>query len=114
MITYIEYMAGSGQANHHAYYSQFVNQSVRRAVLQVIGLKRLLSSTDPHLNDIPLHLWDKIAANNLIDRALFQQLHCPKYVGTQTILWSSSDNICICKAAGRMIIDEHKASSDNK
>jgi hypothetical protein len=48
-------------AAHRAYYGQFVNVCTMSQVASFIGKDKLLSSTDPHLNDIPLVLWDHVS-----------------------------------------------------
>lgn len=48
-------------AKHRAYYAQFVDESVKYAVLRGIGIERLLKSRDFYFNDIPLHEWDRLA-----------------------------------------------------
>lgn len=63
MMTRQEYMSASREdapAAHRAYYSQFVNQRTIDAVVRAIGADKLLASTDPHFNDIPLPEWDNL------------------------------------------------------
>ena len=61
-----EYLAGNrGDRDeatrlHRAYYGQLVNEQTIAAVALLIGRDRILASTDPHLNDIPLKEWDRI------------------------------------------------------
>ena len=45
---------------HRRYYAQFVTPQVKALVLRCIGKERLLKSTDPHFNDIPLKVWDAL------------------------------------------------------
>lgn len=45
----------------------------------------LANSTDPHLNDIPLRIWD--AAHSYVQRFAFAK-HLP---------WSNSDTVCVLK-----------------
>lgn len=47
---------------HRRYYGQFVDDRVRALVQRHFGLARLVESTDPHFNDIPLSSWDRLAA----------------------------------------------------
>lgn len=49
-------------AAHRAYYAQFVSAATVAFVAERIGASRILSSTDKHMNDIPLRLWDRLAA----------------------------------------------------
>ena len=61
MITRKEYM--SGAATHADYYGQFVTERTRQAVAAAIGADKIRNSTDPHFNDIPLHLWDRLTTS---------------------------------------------------
>jgi len=71
-------------ALHRAYYGQLVGESTIRRVVSVIGEKRLMASTDPWLNDIPLKEWDRLTASlplaqpfkNLEDYATLAGLVC--------------------------------------
>jgi len=57
-----EYMGSSEKAGaHRAYFGQYVTDSIVSRVVAAIGAERIRASTDPHLNDIPLPLWDSIA-----------------------------------------------------
>ena len=58
MITRKQYMAG--EATFREYYGQFVTGAVRSAVKGRFG-KALVTSEDPHFNDIPLSQWDSLA-----------------------------------------------------
>lgn len=42
---------------HRRYYGQFVTPATIACVVAAIGADRLLASTDPHMNDIPLPHW---------------------------------------------------------
>lgn len=46
---------------HRRYYDQFVNGQTIAHVVARIGGSNILASTDPHFNDIPLALWDKLS-----------------------------------------------------
>ncbi len=48
--------------SHRDYYGQFVTDAVKARVLRVVGRERLAESTDEHLNDIPLRVWDALGA----------------------------------------------------
>lgn len=48
---------------HRRYYGQFVDARTIAVVVQFIGADRLRASKDPHMNDIPLPLWDRLAPN---------------------------------------------------
>ncbi len=51
----------NGKVSHADYYSQFVTPEIKAMVSGCIGLKRLLGSTDEHLNNIPLSNWDSMS-----------------------------------------------------
>lgn len=58
-----QYMQDSqvnGTAAHRKYFGQFVNPSTIARVVNAIGKDRILASTNPHMNDIPLASWDRI------------------------------------------------------
>jgi hypothetical protein len=66
IYTRAEYMKdaqheGKGpSAAHRRYFGQFVTPGTIARVVNTIGSARLMQSTDPHLNDIPLIIWDKL------------------------------------------------------
>jgi hypothetical protein len=45
---------------HRRYFGQFVTQRTINRVVQSIGADRIKASTNEHMNDIPLHLWDRL------------------------------------------------------
>jgi hypothetical protein len=51
----------SGECANADYYAQFVTEAARQIVLNTIGRERILKSTNKYLNDIPLHLWDRLS-----------------------------------------------------
>lgn len=58
-----QYMQDSqvnGTAAHQKYFGQFVNPSTIARVLSVIGKDVILASTNSHMTDIPLALWDRL------------------------------------------------------
>lgn len=59
MFSRQQYM--SNECSHSEYYSQFITPSARLIVVNSIGRDRIISSTDPHFNDIPLYLWYKLS-----------------------------------------------------
>ncbi len=96
MMTRHQYLAIGGQEAHRQYYSQFVSTGVKTDVLQRIGLNRLLKSSDPHFNDIPLMEWDRISTcTTSIDRALREAGDYPTLGGL----------VCIYKEAARQIVE---------
>lgn len=46
---------------HREYYGQFVGDHTISQVVSFIGKAKLLASRDPHMNDIPLALWDRVS-----------------------------------------------------
>lgn len=48
------------ECSHRAYYAQFVTEQVKARVLRGVGKVNLAESTDEHLNDIPLSVWDAL------------------------------------------------------
>lgn len=107
MITRKEHMAreyvdnATAMARHREYYSQFVTPEVKRLVLRGIGRKELLRSTDPHLNDIELDRWDRLAYQ--IDSVAVTLLH---EAGDS---FSLGTGVCILKEAAKQIIEEELA-----
>ena len=84
------------ECDHHTYYSQFVNPSIKSIIESAIGIKRLINSTDQeYFNDIPLAKWDS--------------LHCYIRMYDQKLKNKSlSDCVCIAKAAARILLEEYK------
>ena len=86
------------ECTHSEYYNQYVTDSLKNKVKDIITLTRLTMSTDEHLNDIPLKLWDNI----------------PMPYGIQDAMKLNGDYltqagiVCIAKAAARQILEEVK------
>ena len=97
MWTRKQYMAG--EVSHHEYYSQFVTQRVISFVRSHIKESRIMQSTDPHMNDIPLFMWDEM--HGVIEACCREKL---KQAGQGGV--SLSDTVCIAKTAARMIKEE--------
>jgi hypothetical protein len=103
MMTRKAYLAaydGTGsEANailHHAYYIQFATPALCSAVRGAFGPEELLSSSDPHLNDLPLARWDDLA------RRVYP------FISHQQIteagdFYSLSFGVCLLKAIARDI-----------
>ncbi len=94
-----EYLSASREdmhAAHRAYYGQFVNQSTINTVVRFIGRERLLASTDPHFNDIPLAMWDRL--NGLLPIAASM-----KDAGDYLTLGGI---VCIAKEAARQYVEK--------
>ncbi|MCD6056520.1 MAG: hypothetical protein K0Q89_50 [Thermomicrobiales bacterium] len=123
MITRAQYMERSGEvfraggdtmAVHREYYAQFVNDQTISHVVRSVGAARLLASTDPHLNDIPLQQWDALCGFRrrgseiewFSPHSSFPCNWISKELGT----WMSpSDLGCIAKEAARQWIERQEA-----
>lgn len=91
----------SNRCSHAEYYGQFDSPDVRRAILRVFPMSYLMSSTDPHFNDIRLSRWDTIR--------LPKETLCKLSVanGHETsIVYSLSDVVCLAKTVARLIVAE--------
>jgi hypothetical protein len=84
------------ECSHRDYYGQFVHDGIKRRVLQCIGKERLEASTDEHLNDIPLKLWDTLGAVG--DKR--------QWDATEGDWPSMAGRVCIYKEAARQIKEE--------
>jgi hypothetical protein len=100
----------AGKFSHDEYYGQFVTNSGKKYVQKVIGLKRLLKSTDPHMNDIPLADWDRLSMHlGCLNTKLFKEAEeCSCKPGVYC--WSPASNVCIAKATARAILKEYNAA----
>lgn len=83
----------SGACTHSEYYGQFVTDRTLAYVASRIGKDRILASTDPHFNDIPLRLWDSIT---------------PKAPGSSLFekaadYYTLAGGVCMLKEAARQI-----------
>jgi len=76
-----------GQRTHRKHFAQFVTQQTIDNVVRAIGAKKIISSTDFYLNDIPLKKWDRLAP--MLMRKGF----------------SLSDCVCTAKEAARQYIE---------
>ena len=89
-----------GKVSHAEYYEQFVTEETKKNLLRHISQQELLASTNEHLNDISLGRWDAIPATTGTTAAMKD---CGDYL-------TQAGNVCIYKAAARMIIDEAKSA----
>lgn len=110
MITRKEYMADSNRL-HHAYYLQFATEATKRLVLTHITKARIMASTDEHMNDIPLAMWDRInervrlSCNTKLLRAAEITTDANEgadYPPNQ-YPWSTNTGTCIAKAVAKEI-----------
>lgn len=96
---YLSQYSGKTEAERMAlfrqYYAQYVKPGTRSFVVSCIGAERIRASTDPHMNDIPLHLWDRLDG---YIRPIGARIH-KEINGTS--VWSLSDTVCVAKEAAR-------------
>jgi hypothetical protein len=115
------------QELHRWYYAQFVDEEIKRYVLRFVGLERLLASKDPHLNDISLSTWDKLAGipfrgmayngaepgwkppQHLVRRKA--DIEQPDAKRPRTAALSVAECCCIHKEAARQIIEEYTTAN---
>lgn len=97
---------------YHEYMSQFVNDRILDIVRNRFGIELLLSSDDPHFNDIPLLQWDRldILIQNSIDRKLYMKCHNATYGerDQDKFIWSLSQGVSIAKTAARILVENAK------
>lgn len=98
-----EYMASCAEDKtaHRRYYGQFVGPYVISLVRRIVGDERLLKSTDPHFNDIPLRVWDMCV--NMIPASVGRDM---KEQGDYLTL---AGGVCVLKEAARQFVDEKRA-----
>ena len=96
MYTRQDYM--TKKVSHAEYYGQFVTGHTKAFVANVIGLDRVKRSTDEHLNDIPLRIWDMYRVSSHMQNMLKQ--------ANETC--SLSTCVCIAKVYARQTL-EHKS-----
>ncbi len=95
-MSYTRQQYVNNECSHEVYYGQFVTPTVVALVEGRIGLDRVRASTDQAFNDIPLHLWDRLAdsVRSLVGSAVAQA----NGGGT-----SLSDMVSVAKAAAQQI-----------
>ncbi len=93
MRTRKEYL--DGDCTHREYFAQFVSPDRPEHVAGIIGKQRLLNSTDPHMNDIPLFEWDAIPNPHGTDMKM-------RAIGDYPTLSSA---VCISKEAARQWVE---------
>lgn len=88
-----------GTEAHRRYFGQFVTPSTIARVVNAIGRERLMQSTHPHLNDIPLHEWDRLT---------------PALPGSAGFAkagdyYTKANGVCLAKEAARQYIEQQNA-----
>ena len=93
------------RCTHEEWWQQFVTEGTICYVRCTIGFSRIVASTDEHLNDIPLGLWDRLIiaqAHDKMDVKAWKEAHgIPRE--NPRFPWSLSDTVCIAKCAAQMI-----------
>ena len=92
-----------GPAAFRKYYGQFVTPRTISRVVNSIGEKALLASTDPHMNDIPLGRWDLLVPG-LPGSAGFAK------AGDY---YTVSNGVCLAKEAARQYVESVKAAKNS-
>ena len=105
MTSYSRKQYLSGEVTHLEYYGQFA-ESIEQAVVNTIGRERILASTDPHMNDIPLQRWDSLQGivMNLAGRAIGE---------ANGISFSASLSDCVCAAKAAAILYRKREKADD-
>lgn len=93
---YLEDSRTNSEAAHRRYYAQFVSPQTIATVAGQIGREALLASTDPHLNDIPLHRWGSTTFT----------LAMPMKAAGDYL--TKSGRVCIAKEAARQFIESQR------
>lgn len=93
--------------DHQTYYSQFVTERVIATVSDVIGRERIIASTDPYFNDIPLSRWDALAKGTSHWSREWNAVSLSNASTEKngTAWHSLSDRVCVLKAAARVILE---------
>lgn len=89
------------KCSHREYYAQFVNDNTKQYVSRVIGVDKILNSTDEHFNDIALRNWDCLTGLPL--NSIYEQVGDYHTLGNQ---------VCIAKEAARQIKEERGVIND--
>lgn len=104
-MTRVEYLAACGTdrlAEHHRrYYAQFVTPEVRLLLTRFFPVHELLSSTDPHFNDLPLRRWD--AAVCWLPKAVGDSMRA------QGDYLTLGGGVCVLKEAARQAVEQAQA-----
>ena len=96
------HMAGADKskrmAAHRRYYGQFVTSGTISRVVNAIGADVLRASKDPHFNDIPLALWDRLVPG------------LPGSGGFSKAgdYYTASGGVCLAKEAARQWLETKK------
>lgn len=109
MITRSQYMQDSSNL-HHAYYMQFVNESIKRAVIS------LCKNGKRNWWDIPLNEWDALHEFVVMNQSVKkcrQLIDTTNYNGMKenALVWSLSDSVCTLKNCAIALYGEKPCKS---
>ena len=76
----------NGEISHDIFYTWLAGFIGATYADVPVSRERIRNSADPHLNDIPLHLWDSRHYN----------IRAKAY--SKGLAWSMSDTVCVLKA----------------
>lgn len=104
MFTRQDYM--EGRCDHHEYYMEIAREvGLDYTTSSELGRWRRALETDPHMNNIPLAYWDKIAMELGADAVVRRALK------TRGDSFSLGTGVCLAKAAA---IEAVRRSDDNQ
>jgi hypothetical protein len=92
MFTRKQYM--DHEITHEEYYGEMAMES--KIILPEDLIEKVKTSKDPHLNDIPLRIWDKLEYRHRDRMKEIAKIHNEPY--------SRSTGVCILKALARISI----------
>lgn len=111
LFTHKDYM--DKKCSHREYFAQFVTNGTLNAVSRSIGKDRIVASTDPHFNDIPLRKWDALTGygnRNIygtISGGFHATLPCNYNRIKEAGEWATAATlVCIAKEAARQLKEE--------
>lgn len=93
-MTRQEYLNSESPNRHREYYSQFVTEHTKNLVLRTFTRTTILDSKDPHFNDLPLQMWDRIAGISRDTASKLRELGDSPTLG---------GGVCILKEAAQQI-----------
>ena len=88
-----------GKATFSEYYRQFITPELVEAVKSKIGIDKVKTSKDPHLNDIPLNSWDNLFQDCALKKGIEKKMHeANDYL-------SIAGAVCTAKECARMLAE---------
>ena len=104
MITRKQYL--NKEFSFREYYGQFSTPDTVARVANYIGVEKLLASTDEHLNDIPMHIWDSAPWFGMQRSIAEANVSC--HPSDDRLFTSLSDKVCAVKCAAHKFIEENR------